>query len=258
MVGMARSKSKQLRLEQLNLPQPAIRSGRGDLDALVASISELGLLVPLVVRPLGGEEYAVIAGAGRLEALRRSGAGPRSRVPCVVVEVDDAEAMLLALVENVVREEMRPFDEAEAARVLTEDYGLTQERVASALGITQGAISRKMRVFRLAPAVVAAVRRGDVELAPALALLPLEGRAAAQRKILKRMIAEDLSAPQVAGLVAAERFGSAAIAPLGFTVRGAGKVTAKTTASGRLRVVLDADDPKALPRLWRSLQKKLK
>ena len=128
-----------MRLEQLNVAQPMLRTGRDKLDELVASIEEVGVLVPLVVRALGGSEYAVIGGAGRLEALRRTGAGPKATVPCLVVEADDAEAMLLGLVDNVVREGMRPFDEAQAIRLLTVDYGLSQLAVARALGLFAGA-----------------------------------------------------------------------------------------------------------------------
>lgn len=256
---MARGKVRWIRIEQLNLAQPMIRSGRERLGELAASIEEVGVLVPLVVRSLGGEpeEFAVIAGAGRLEALRVNGAAPSTTVPCVVVEVDDAEAMLLALVENVVREEMRPFDEAETARVLIEHYGFTQGRVASALGLSQPALSKRLAVFRLAKEVVTALRKRRIELGPALALRPLEGNGKAQRRLLKRMIAEGLSTTEVKALVAAERFGEAAIEPLQFRVRGAGRVEARTTPKGRLRVVLDAEDPAALDRLWRSLKKKL-
>jgi ParB-like chromosome segregation protein Spo0J len=93
--GMSAPKFRQLRLDALNLPQPALRSERRKLDELVASIEAVGVLVPLVVRKLG-KEYAVVAGAGRLEALRVTGAGPATKVPCVVVDVDDAEATLLS------------------------------------------------------------------------------------------------------------------------------------------------------------------
>jgi ParB family transcriptional regulator, chromosome partitioning protein len=254
---MSKGKARQLRLDQLNLPQPGLRSGRRGMDALVASVAEVGVLVPLVVRALSDEEFAVVAGAGRLEALRRTGAGPGTRVACVVVDVDDAEAMLLALVENVVREDMRPFDEAEAARVLIEDYGFSQRRVAQALGLSQAAVSQKVAVFRLADAVVSAVRQGLVELAPVLALMPLVDDAAAQKRILARMKKKGLSATEVKGLVAAERFGDAAVAPLKYRVSGMGRVEARTTPSGKLRVVLEAEDRASLKRLWRSLDKKL-
>ena len=254
---MARPKAKRLRLDRLNLPQPAIRGGRDKLDELAVSIEEIGLLVPLVVRATGKDEYAVIGGAGRLEALRLTGAGPATMVPCVVVDVDDAEAMLLALVDNVVREEMRPFDEAETARVLIEDYGYTQTRVASALGVTQAAISQRMSVFRLDAKVVAAVRKDKVALRVALALLPLEHDRAAQRRLLARIVAEGLTASQVKGLVASERFGDEAVAPLELEVKGAGTVRARTTATGKVVVTLQANDRASLRKLLRAAEKKV-
>ncbi|MEQ9324876.1 MAG: ParB/RepB/Spo0J family partition protein, partial [Polyangiaceae bacterium] len=219
---MARPKLEKVRLDRLNVPQPAIRTGRRRLAELVASVDEVGILVPLVVREIGGGEYVVLGGAGRLEALRLTGAGPATRVPCVVVDVDDAEAMLLALVDNVVREEMRPFDEAETARTLVEEYGYEQQRVAAALGVSPTTISLRLAVFRLDPKVVAAVRKDQVALRVALALLPFEDDRPAQRRLLKRIVAEGLTAAEVKGLVAAERFGKKAVAPVEFEVRGAG------------------------------------
>ena len=207
---MASPKYRRLRLDQLNLPQPGLRSERRMLDELVASVEEVGVVVPLVVRPVGKNEYAVIAGAGRLEALRRTGAGPATLVPCVIVEVQDAEAILLSLVENTVREPMRPFDEAEAARVLVRDYGFTQARVAKAIGVTPPMVSQLLAVFELDKSVVAA-----------------------------------------------RRYGKAAIAPLRYAVSGAGRVDARTTRSGKLKVVLEAEDRAGLAKLWRSFKKKL-
>ena len=258
---MAAPKFRRLRLDQLNLPQPGLRGGRKKLDELVASIEAVGVLVPLVVRRLGGskrqEEYSVIAGAGRLEALRRTGAGPAAPVPCVVVDVDDAEATLLSLVENTVREAMRPFDEAEAARVLVRDYGFTQERVAHALGTTQATVSRQLAVFELDRTVVAALRRGEIEMGVARALLPLKGDAKAQRRLMARVAKEKLSAGEVSALVAVELHGADALAPMRYTVAGAGKVDARTTRGGKLKVVLEADDRDGLRRLLASVSKKM-
>lgn len=257
-----KAKLMRLRLEQLNVALPEIRSGRERLGELATSIDDMGILVPPVVRPLGGArgaaaEYAVVAGVGRVQALRLTGAGPKTVVVCLVVEVDDAEATLLALVENVVREDMRPFDEAETARVLIEEYGYTQERVAQALGAGQAGVSKKLAVFRLDPKVVAALRKGVIEMGPARALLPLVDDRAAQRRILERMVAERLTAAQVTSLVAAVRFGEVAVTPLRYELAGAGKVEARTTAKGKVRVVLEADDRRSLEKLWRSLKEKM-
>ncbi len=254
---VARPKLKRLRIDRLNVPQPAIRTGRRRLAELVASVEQVGILVPLVVRALGGGEHVVIGGAGRLEALRLTGAGPTTLVPCIVVDVDDAEAMLLALVDNVVREEMRPFDEAETARVLVEDYGYEQQRVAAALGVSPATISMKLAVFRLDPKVVAAVRKDRIALRVALSLLPLADDRSAQRRLLKRILTEGLSAAEVKGIVAADRFGDEAVAPLAFELRGAGHVKARTTSSGRIVVTVQAKDRASLTKLLRAAEKKL-
>lgn len=254
---MKKGKVCWLRLSQLNVPMPALRSWRRRLGVLSASIDGVGVLVPLVVRRIGEDEYSVIAGVGRLEGLQMTGAGPKTLVPCIVVEVDDAEATLLALVENVVREEMRPFDEAEAVRVLVEDYGYTQARVAAALGTTQSSVSEKLAVFRLHKKVVAALRAGKIDVRPALALMPLVDDRRGQLAILKRMLEQKMSAAEVSALVAKHRFGAAAIEPLSFGVAGAGRVKARTTAMGKVRVVLEANDRDALDKLWTSLRKRM-
>jgi ParB family chromosome partitioning protein len=253
---MARPSFRRIRLDQLNLPQPALRSGRHKLHELIASIEEVGVLVPLVVRAIGEREYALIAGAGRLEALQRTGAGPSSTVPCVVVDADDAEATLLSLVENTVREPMRPFDEAEAARVLVKEYGYTQTRVSKAMGASQGLVSQYLAVFELDRSVVNALRKGEIEMRTAYALMPLKRDKKAQRKLLTRIRKEKLSARDVSAIVAAKKYGKRAIAPLRYAVPGAGRVDARTTKLGKVRVTLEANDREQLTKLWNSFKKK--
>ncbi len=252
---MGKAALRQLRIDALRLPKQALRVTRSKLDELMASIEAIGVLVPLVVRPKGAG-YEVIAGAGRLAALSALGAAPSTKVPCVVVEADDAEAILLALAENIVREDMRPFDEAAQAHVLVREYGYTQRRVAEALGKSQPTISSWLAVFELDRSVVAALRDGLIEMRTAVALMPLKGDNKAQREIIARLKERALSAAEVAALVAA-RTRDGAIEPLRYAVDGAGRVEARTTRSGKLRVVLEAADRKALNALWRSLRTRL-
>ena len=122
------------------------------------------------------------------------------------VDVDDAEATLLALVENTVREDMRPFDEAEVARTLVRDYGYTQVQVSQAIGRNQGRVSRLLAVFDLDGRVVKALRDGRLDMHTALALLPLMEDKALQRSILVKALEKGLSAAEVTGLVNAELF----------------------------------------------------
>jgi ParB family chromosome partitioning protein len=175
----------------------------------------------------------------------------------VVVDVDDAQATLLALVENTVREDMRPFDEAEVARALVHDYGYTQGEVARAIGRSQGRVSHLLAVFELDGRVVKALRDGSIEMRTAIALLPLLDDKAKQRALLARALKDGLSAGQVTALVNAELLGEAAIEPVRYTVPKAGRVSARTTRSGKLRVVLEAEDRGALDKLWKSLKKQM-
>jgi ParB/RepB/Spo0J family partition protein len=253
---------RRIRLDALQLPAVGVRKERRRLGELQASIEEVGVLVPLVVRALAAkrgsaQRYEVIAGAGRVEALRRSGAAASTKVPCIVVAVDDAQATLMSLVENTVREDMRPFDEAEVARVLVQDYGYKQAHVAKAIGRTQGRVSHLLAVFELDAKVVEALRDGAIEMQTAEALLPLVNDKRAQRAIVTQALKQGLSASQVRALVNARVFGDAAIEPLRYVVGGAGKVSARTTRSGKVRVVLEADEPTALSKLWRSLKKRM-
>jgi ParB family chromosome partitioning protein len=255
---MAKAVFRRLRIDQLNEPRPALRKGRTQVEALAKSIAEVGLLVPLVVRGIGGEEYVVIAGAGRLEALRLNGAGASTKVPCVVVEASDAEATLMALVENTAREGLTPLEEAEAAAVLVREYGYTQEAVAAATGRTQARVSQWLKVLSLDARVAAALRSGKIEMATASALLPLAGDAAAQRELLEQVLKRGLGAAQARALVSKRLHGAAAIEPVRYTVAGAGKVEARTTRSGKLSVSLQAEHKAGLDRLLRSLRKRLK
>lgn len=252
---MAAPAYRQLRLDQLNLPQPAIRKGRRGLEELRKSIEQVGVVVPLVVRALGKKEYAVIAGAGRLEALRASGAAASSSVPCIVVDVDDAKATLLSLVENTVREAMTPLEEAEVARTLVEEYGYRQGQVADTIGRTQSMVSKWLTVFRLDRQVVAALRNGKIGMSAALALLPLKNDARTQRRILKEVLQKGLDATHTAALVSAHLSGPSAVEPQRYTVRDAGQVDVRTTRSGGVQVLLKAKDRAALGRLLTSVRK---
>ena len=188
--------------------------------------------------------------------MRMNGASPSQEVPCIVVDVDDPQATLLALVENRVREALTPLEEAEVARVLVHDYGFTQEEVAGAIGRTQALVSRWLAVFKLDRRVLAALRDGRIEMRTAHALLPLKDDAAAQREVLAQVLEQGLSASQAAALVNARRFGRRAIKPARYTVVGAGRIDARTTRSGKLRVTLEANDRAGLAKLLTSAQKK--
>ncbi len=111
-----------------NPKQP--RQTLGDLTELTASIREKGVLEPILVRTVGGR-YEIIAGERRFRAAAKAGL---SEIPCVVRETTDAEMMELALVENLQRKDLSPFEEADGLKTLAEAYGYTHEMIAEKLG----------------------------------------------------------------------------------------------------------------------------
>ena len=120
-----------------NPDQPRHRFDEAELQALADSITEHGILQPLAVRAMDGGYYQIIAGERRWRAARLAGL---KEVPVVVVEADDKTVMELALIENLQRQDLNPMEEAEGYRVLTEQYGLTQEEAAARVGKSRPAV----------------------------------------------------------------------------------------------------------------------
>ena len=110
------------------LDQPRKRFEDTGMDELISSIREHGIIQPLTVRPLGGGYYQIIAGERRWRAAREVGL---DKVPVKVMEADDRTAMVLALVENLQREDLNPMEEARGYETLMKEYGFTQEETAS-------------------------------------------------------------------------------------------------------------------------------
>ena len=139
----------------LSSPQAARREvSEADVRALAASIAEHGLLCPLLVRRAGAG-YALVAGARRLRALRLLG---WESAPCLLAAADDLESRLMALVENIQRQELHYLDEAEACRAILREHGLTQEELARRLGRSPSALANRLRLLKLPEEVRAALR----------------------------------------------------------------------------------------------------
>lgn len=140
------------------------------LDELAESIQRYGLIQPITVRPLPGGYYQIIAGERRWRAARMAGL---EEVPVCVVEADDKRAMELALVENLQREDLNPIEEARGYRTLMDDYGMSQEETATAVGKSRPAVANALRLLSLAPAVLSKVESGALSAGHARALLPI-------------------------------------------------------------------------------------
>jgi ParB family chromosome partitioning protein len=176
-----------------NPHQPRRGFDEDTLAALTASVRELGVLQPVLVRPLGDDRYELVAGERRWRAAKRAGL---PTVPAIVRDVDDATSLEHALVENIHRQDLNALEEAAAYQQLIEDFHLTHDQVASRVGKSRAAVSNTLRLFQLPPAIQKMVADGDLSAGHARALLGTPDRAY-QEQLARRAIAEGLSVRDV-------------------------------------------------------------
>ncbi|RBO86258.1 ParB/RepB/Spo0J family partition protein [Marinomonas aquiplantarum] len=154
--------------------QPRRDMNTAQLEDLAASIRTQGIMQPIVVRPISGggaDQYEIIAGERRWRAAKLAGL---EQVPVIVRHVEDADAVVLALIENIQREDLNPVEEALALQRLVEDFHLTQQEVADTVGKSRSAVANLLRLLGLTPEVRRLLEHGDIEMGHARALLPLE------------------------------------------------------------------------------------
>jgi ParB family transcriptional regulator, chromosome partitioning protein len=167
-----------LRLAQLQPGryQPRTRMDEGSLYELAESIKAQGIMQPILVRPVAGtgdrQHYEIIAGERRFRAARLAGL---DEVPVLVRDVPDESAAAMALIENIQREDLNPLEEAQGLKRLTDEFGLTHEQAAQAVGRSRSAASNLLRLLNLAEPVQQMLMAGDIDMGHARALLPLEG-----------------------------------------------------------------------------------
>lgn len=181
-----------------NRYQPRSSFDEESLVSLTASIRELGVLQPVLVRPLGdngaaGETYELIAGERRWRAAKRAGL---QSVPAIVREIDDTTSLEHALVENLQREDLNPLEEAAAYQQLIEDFHLTHDQVAARVAKSRSAVTNTLRLFQLPPAIQRYVADGRLSAGHARALLGTPDRAY-QERLAQRVLVEGLSVRDV-------------------------------------------------------------
>ena len=169
-----------------NQPRKAFETS--GLDELAASIRASGVIQPVIVRRVG-EGYQLIAGERRWRAARQAGL---DRIPAVVREATDAESLELALVENLLREDLNPMEEAEAYRSLLAQFEWTQEQLALRIGRDRTSIANALRLLRLPEEIQADLRGGRLTMGHARALLALE-KTADQLRLRDEILAHDWS-----------------------------------------------------------------
>ncbi len=185
------SSAVKLKLNEIepNKNQPRKYFDDEALSELAASIEKHGVIQPLLVRPLPGGTYQLVAGERRWRASRMAGL---TEVPVVIKELSDADASALALIENLQREDLDPIEEAEGYKYLMETYGVTQEEAAQKVGKSRSAVANLMRLLALPKDVLELVRSKTLSAGHARTLLPLED-AALISQFAKEVIEKGLS-----------------------------------------------------------------
>jgi ParB family chromosome partitioning protein len=173
--------------------QPRTHFDEEALTSLTASIRELGVLQPVLVRAAGDGTYELIAGERRWRAAKRAGL---SMIPVVVREATDTNALEQALVENLHREDLNPLEEAAAYQQLLDDFALTHEQVARRVGKSRAAVSNTLRLFQLPPAVQRLVHDGQLSAGHARALLGSPDRTF-QEALARKAVSAGFSVRQV-------------------------------------------------------------
>ena len=172
-----------------NPDQPRGKFDAAALDALAGSIGAVGLLQPLIVRPLEDGRYELVAGERRWRAARRAGI---ERVPAVIRTSPEDERLQAALIENMVREDLNPVEEARACAALVDDLGISKEELARRVGRSRAAISNLIRLLDLPDPVLALLERGDLTEGHGRAILQVHDQDR-RTKLAKRAAAEGWS-----------------------------------------------------------------
>jgi len=176
--------------------QPRTRMDETSLAELAASIKARGVIQPIVARAVGGSQYEILAGERRWRAARIAGL---ESVPAVVRDVPDEAALGIGLIENIQREDLNPLEEASGLKRLIDEFRLTHEQVAGAIGRSRAGVTNLLRLLDLAPAVQAMLLEGKIDMGHARALLALSK--SRQVEVAEQIAAKGLSVRDAERLV---------------------------------------------------------
>ena len=193
-----REEPASLRVEQLQRGryQPRTRMDENSLQELAASIRKQGLMQPILVRPVDGGRYEIIAGERRWRAAKIAGL---HEVPVLVRQVPDSAALAMGLIENIQRENLNPLEEAGGVQRLVTEFKLTHQEAADAIGRSRTATTNLLRLLNLEKSVQGLLFDGKLEMGHARALLALDGRQ--QESVARRVSEGALSVRQTEQLV---------------------------------------------------------
>ncbi len=187
---------KVLKYIPVELIDPGISQPRdflGDLDELVESIKAKGIIEPLIVRPRG-ERYEIVSGERRYRAAIKAGL---REVPCIIMEVDDREAIEIALVENLHRKDLTVFEEAEAYRVLVEVYGYTHAQVAERIGKARSTVTELLTIANMPPRIMQLCKDLGIETKSVLLQIAKLRDERKMEEMARRVATEGLTRDQV-------------------------------------------------------------
>jgi ParB family transcriptional regulator, chromosome partitioning protein len=198
-----------LRVDEIepNPHQPRVHFDEETLADLAASVREIGVLQPILVRPVADGKYQLIAGERRWRAARRAGL---AIIPAIVRTTDDMSSVEQALVENLHRQDLTALEEAAAYHQLIEDFGLTHDQVAKRVGKSRSAVTNTMRLMQLPPGIQSLVADGRLSAGHARALLSSTDRGF-QEQLARRAVAEGWSVRAVEDAVRDRHDGSVAV-----------------------------------------------
>ncbi len=176
-----------------NRTQPRKEFDEQALSELAESISQHGLLQPLLVRPLTLGGYQIVAGERRYRASRMAGL---TEVPVIIKELTDTETMEIALIENLQREDLSPVEEALGYKALIDEHGFSQEEVAKSVGKSRPAVANALRLLKLPDNIMEYLKDGKISAGHARALLTFENEEL-MTELADEIVAKDLSVRQV-------------------------------------------------------------
>jgi ParB family transcriptional regulator, chromosome partitioning protein len=211
--------------------QPRTRMDEGALAELADSIKAQGVMQPVLVRPIGDKRYEIIAGERRVRAAAIAGL---TEVPVLVRDVPDESAAAMALIENIQREDLNPLEEAQGVQRLINEFHLTHDAAATAIGRSRSATSNLLRLLNLAKPVQAMLMAGDLDMGHARALLAVD--AANQITIAHQVVAKRLSVRET------ERLAGAASAHSGQSGNATRKGSEERRSGDLLRLETELSD----------------
>lgn len=179
--------------------QPRTQMDKESLDELAASIRAQGLMQPILVRPVAQDRYEIIAGERRWRAAQLAGL---AEVPTLIRDIPDENALAMALIENIQRENLNPLEEALGLQRLVDEFSLTHQQAADAVGRSRPAASNLLRLLALAQPVQDMLMAGEIDMGHARALLPLA--LALQVQLAQRIAQKGLSVREAERLVQRE------------------------------------------------------